>query len=431
VRERGVRTFVELAPELKTDPFWDAYRLLSRVDGFYRRMIRPLDLERAALVFEGEIATYSGRHALLVRELEKNPLFLHRGTPQRVDAAESSSFRTALSLVIDGRGGVRLRTLEARFEDDCEDRSFELMRDGATLIQGGANAVGEPERDLYLRPAVALFARPDGNDRRSDVETRLLPADYAFELVTRCEPKDIDVEGVHLATRSHVRSRPASAELLARVPQHWPAPSDVPKLEVGQSMAHPASLEGQGSESIEFGPGEVLIQETRVLPANTRVVIHAGTTLSLGPGASLVFRGPVEFQGSAALPITINGTGEGWGGIALQGPGTRGSRFRHVMVSGGSTVTLADHHYPAMVNLHDTADIRIDHCRFGENEGETDAVHVAYVDGLRVTATARCRRVPGRRRTRCCAVPCIAFSAARRPLWSASRSTISPARPSR
>jgi hypothetical protein len=219
------------------------------------------------------------------------------------------------------------------------------------------------------------------------VETRLLPADYAFELVTRCEPKDIDVEGVHLATRSHVRSRPASAELLARVPQHWPAPSDVPKLEVGQSMAHPASLEGQGSESIEFGPGEVLIQETRVLPANTRVVIHAGTTLSLGPGASLVFRGPVEFQGSAALPITINGTGEGWGGIALQGPGTRGSRFRHVMVSGGSTVTLADHHYPAMVNLHDTADIRIDHCRFGENEGETDAVHVAYVDGLRVTDT--------------------------------------------
>jgi hypothetical protein len=62
--------------------------------------------------------------------------------------------------------------------------------------------------------------------------------------------------------------------------------------------------------------------------------------------------------------------------------------LRHVIVSGGSTVTLSGYHYPAMVNMHDSADLSIDRCRFGDNEGDTDAVHVAYVEGLRVTDTS-------------------------------------------
>lgn len=387
VRERGVHSFVALAPELRSDPFWDAYRLLSRVDSFYRRMVRPLDLERAALVFEGEIATYTGRHAQLVRELERNPLFLHRGTTTRSEESENVNFHTPLRVVIEGRGGVRLRAVDVRFDDGCEDRSFELLRDSALVLEGGPNGAGEAEIAVHLRPAVALFSRPDANDRRGDVETRLVPADYAFELVSRCEPKDLVVEGVHLATESHVKSRPASRELLANIPQHWPTPTEVPRLEVGQSMAHPASLEAPTFESLEIGPGEVMIPETRVLPQNTHVVIHPGTTLRLQSGASLVFRGRVDFNGTAAHPITVSGANDGWGGIALQGAGTRGSSFRHVSVSGGSTVTLPDHHYPAMVNLHDTGDIVVEHCRFGENKGEGDMVHAAYVDGLTIADT--------------------------------------------
>jgi hypothetical protein len=403
VRERGVRTFVGLAPELRTDPFWDAYRMLSRVNSFYRRMVRPMDLERAALVFEGEITTYSARHAQLVRELEKNPLYLEQGPSRRIEvplaaglgeaaaqtaerspAEASSAFHTPLLAVIDGRGGVKLRALRVEFGDDCGDRSFQLLRDGAPVTEGGADGEAELHQDIYLRPAVELFSRPDANARRGKVQTGLVPADYSFELISQCAPGKVELQGVHLATGSHVRSRKASAELLARVPQHWPAPSDVPALAVGQVMAHPASLEAAPAERIEFGPGEVLVAETRVLPANSEVVVHAGTTIHLAEGASLVFRGRVDFQGTAIAPITLSGTSGTWGGVALIGPGTRGSRLRHVRVAGGSTVTLPDYHFPAMVNIHDTSNIAIDDCRFSDNEGQGDAVHVAYVDDLSV-----------------------------------------------
>lgn len=406
VRERGVSTFVKLAPELRTDPFWDAYRLLSRVDGFYRRMIRPLDLERAALVFEGELTSYSSRHAQLVRELERNPLFTHRGPTQLAAPSAATqpataasvegqpatpTYRTPLTVVIDGRGGVRLRALEVRFAEDCVDRAFELVRDGTPVMSGRGNGkgdgTGEAEQEILLRPAVGLFPRPDANDRRSDVEARMVPADYAFELSSRCRPEAIEVEGVHLSTGSRVRGRPASRELLARVAQHWPSADDVPRLTVGQLMAHPASLEPSAVERIEFGPGEVVIEQTRVLSARTEVLVHAGTTLSFAPGASLVLRGRAEFRGTALAPITLQGTGDSWGGIALQGPKTAGSRLRHVRVSGGSSVTLPDHHYPAMVNVHDTSDITIEYCRFGDTDGEGDTVHVAYVEGLRVSDT--------------------------------------------
>lgn len=395
VREFGTRLFLDVAAELKTDAFWDAYRLLPKVDAYHRRMVRPMNLERSVLVFEGELMTYATRHAQLVRALEKNPLYVSTGAPEPVDEGSRSSadagqtawsFQTPLRLIIDGRGGARLRRLSVEYADDCSDPTFVLERGESLVVEGGPEGTGKATPGVELHPGVALEPRPDANARRGKVQTKLVPAEYDFVLSSFCEPKEIEVEGVHLATGARVRGRPAPAELLASLVKQWAAPEDAPQLEVGQVSTHPSELDPSPPEVVEFGPGQVMITETRVLPSHETVIVHPGTTIHLAKGASLIFRGQVLFQGTARSPIVVRGD-EGWGGIALHGPAARGSSFEHVEVDGGSVVSDGRLTHPSMVAIHDTEDITIDDCVFRNNTGEGDAVHVAYVQNLTVTDT--------------------------------------------
>lgn len=101
VRNRGIAILKKLAPQLKTDRYWDAYRLLPRVDEFHREMMRPTTLDRVSLVFESEMKTYSRRHAFLTRELEKIPLWLT--VDERGDSTTSTPFR----VIVDGQAGVK------------------------------------------------------------------------------------------------------------------------------------------------------------------------------------------------------------------------------------------------------------------------------------------------------------------------------------
>ena len=76
VTARGKKILKKLAPDLAADRFFDAYKLLPRVDQYHRQMVRPMDLRRSALVFESEMTTYRRRYAFLMRELKKNPLWI-------------------------------------------------------------------------------------------------------------------------------------------------------------------------------------------------------------------------------------------------------------------------------------------------------------------------------------------------------------------
>ena len=128
LQQRGEAVMMSLAPDLKADPFWDAYRLLSRIDSYHRQMVRPMSLEKAALVFESELTTYRHRNEQLTRELEKNPLYVGLGASETYvpldDESESQPgkskhdrpaklTRTHFTVVIDGRAGVSLEAVEA------------------------------------------------------------------------------------------------------------------------------------------------------------------------------------------------------------------------------------------------------------------------------------------------------------------------------
>jgi hypothetical protein len=139
---------------------------------------------------------------------------------------------------------------------------------------------------------------------------------------------------------------------------------------------------------VRLGPGIVEVEETRVFEPHQTVFIAAGTTFKMGRDASLLFFGPVAFQGTAKEPIKVKPSSkESWGGIALQGPVTAGSYLEHVQAEGGRAPGSPTMPYPAMVNIHDTKNIAVRNCRFSRDAGAEDVFHAAYVEGLTIEDT--------------------------------------------
>jgi hypothetical protein len=400
IHARAARLLTELAPELRTDPNWDAYRQLPRVDAFHRRMLRPNTLSRLALVIESELTTYDHRHAQLVGALERNPLFLsvgdtHAAGEPGVPATETG-FSTRLGLIIDGHAGVALNELLVDFGAGCAAPRSSLFASDAEVATAGQAGQLELTRELVLHPSVGIVPRANPNERRGNVRGEVLPIEYELSLRTSCRPRGVIARGRHLATDSRVVSRPAPAELLTRLPRQRLGSGDVPKFEAGEAAPHPWELSTPEPEELSLGPGDVRIPETRVFEPNQTVTIRPGTRLLMGPQASLVFLGRVTFDGQRHQRIQIEAlrSDAPWGGLAIQGPATHGSRLSHVTIGGGTVPRFRAIAYPAMVDVHHTRDILIEGCVLGQNALDTETLHIAYVDGLALHDTTFLR-IPG------------------------------------
>ena len=403
LQRRGIRTLVDLAPELRTDPFWDAYRLLSRVDEYHRKMVRPMTMQRAILVFQSELVTYRQRARQLMRALEKNPLFVRwspRPTDEAGDAAEpaegaesaeqgrpveSNKVLTKLELFISGDAGANLERVRVALAKDCASNDVRLLKGEQVLAVATLPDDLELEQ-LPLVPAVSIVTQVDSGGSEGDIRSEAIPERYELTVESACPVETVEVEAVHMVTQSRIVGQPVPEDLPARVPQTRPAADDVAEFEPGEIAPHAWDLLPPPAERVTLGPGEVEVAESRVFGAHERVEVLPGTRIKMGPKASMVFLGPVNFRGTRGKPIEIvRATGAPWGGIALQGPETEGSRFSFVTASGGSTPSWRLVKYPAMVNVHDTRDILIQNSHFKENVGQGDVVHVAYVDDLDVS----------------------------------------------
>lgn len=386
LRARAMRLLERLAPELATDPYWDAYHQLPRIDAFHRRMVRPNTLRRLGLVVESEFTTYSHRHAQLVSELERNPLYLELGATEPVAQGQGSAerqppeLRTPLRLVIDGHAGVALKALSASFPSTCAEPSPRVFRQGEELPALSSVGQLELKQELLLYPSAGIAVRANPSARRGTVRAEEVPIDYPLELRSRCAPERVVARGRQLASDARVVSRPAPAELLARLPARRLGAEQVPTLSAGEAAPHPWQLPAPSSSEVRLGPGEVRIETTRVFEAGQTVTVAPATQLRLGPGVSLVFLGPVHFLGQRQSPIVISGSGsEPWGGIALQGPGTRGSEWRNVELRGGTHPSFRSTDYPALVDVHDSSNVVFENCRFADQVSKLDTLHFAYV----------------------------------------------------
>lgn len=436
IHHRAAKLLKKLAGELKSDPYFDAYRQLPRVDTFMRRMVRPMTLKRLALVAESELVTYNNRHAELVSALEKNPLYLQMGSPVVRPAAVAAPGETAalpdaspqkkqakakaaskpspeaepaaplptrhltpVSVVIDGEAGAELRELDVKFDDACQSPDAVLLRHTnpkAQVLDEGWSPVAvrtahgqlELVSPLTLTPGVRIVAHERPNPRRGNIRSEVVPEQYAFALETSCTPVAIVAEARNTATGALILSRPVTQTTLERLPQAYTEASATPRFTVGEVAPHHWQYAERAATEITLGPGDVDVPTTRVFDETESVIVEPGTRLRMGPDASLVFLGKVKFRGVADAPIALEpATDKPWGGVAIQGEATAGSRLRHVLAHGGSEPVYRAVAYPAMLNIHATSDIDIEDCTFGKHAGKTDLLHAAYVDDLRVTDT--------------------------------------------
>ncbi len=426
VRERATEQLKLLVPELLSDRYWDAYRQLPRVDGFSRRMVRPMTLDRLLLVVESELTTYRHRHEQLVVELERNPLYSLVGPVQRrdptsgrdaavqpppnssevhadavsdVEGQPTPQYELPITLVIDGRSGAALREIDVEFSKRCHDPQPQLFRaaDGTTPTDrvrwlsvethnvGGQLELAEP---MALLPGVRVVPHERPNPRRGSIRSAIAPVDYRFKLTAHCAPGTVVAEARHLSTNSRIVSRPWPSEGAPQFDVDRLSVNQTPSFEPGEVFPHPWDYPTTTPSRVVLGPGTVAVEQSRVFLPQDQVVVEPGTRLVMAPDASLVFLGKVEFKGRADAPITVEGgSAEDWGGIAIQGAATRGSRLKHVVVHGGSVARWRDIPYPALLSIHATSDVEIEDCDFGGYKHTTDVIHAAYVKGIKIADT--------------------------------------------
>lgn len=111
------------------------------------------------------------------------------------------------------------------------------------------------------------------------------------------------------------------------------------------------------------------------------VVIQPGTTLRMGPDASVIFNGKVMAIGSKEQQIRVvprDAEQEPWGVFAIRGDDAAGSTFAHCVFSGGSGLKEPLAEYSAMFSIHSVPDVSVYNCVFRDSKVVDDMVHAVY-----------------------------------------------------
>jgi len=394
IRSRAEEMFGELTSEQARDPYWDAYRLLPGISRYYRQMVRPMDQERQALVFETRMGRYRRRAGFLLAELGRLGLTARLRIPEPEGLGsrlkgQGEGGRALLTVSVAGHAGYRLVSVKPEWPEGCTPESWRLSAaypDGERPVAEVTGA-GEAAAQLELHPGNLVVDRTVHHPHRGNV--RAVPAELAYPLVlnSSCVPLAVTIEGLNLVTDQPVRveSIPFGEREQART---GPDCADGSFSAVpGHTSLHPWCYPVVEEERVALGPGEIRIKKTLVYGPKTTVEIAPGTSFLLSKKASIVFLGRVTAQGTPDKPIVLAPKKKRWGGLILQGPGTRGSRLVNVTVTRGTVPRWQLGYYPGMVNIHDTSDIEISDSHFGENRKSDDTLHAAYVQNLSIRSS--------------------------------------------
>ena len=382
VRARVDRLFAGMAADLETGPYWDAYKLLPRVTRFHRFMARPMSTAKWLLAARAELHGYNQRVRYLLDALER---------PGVTGMARSiASTQSRVDLVVDGHAAQRVRQVSVSgpcagdyyWQADV-NRNQQLDADDPVVAAGTLGTSSRLDGYADLSPGTRLVARSDPQPKRGTVRIELEPRTYTYHLTTPCPPHQVALVLANRTTGGSMRlALPAGVDSSAVSCAELPPASSAPVFAAGQRSPHVWDYPRAPSlEIVRLGPGVVRIPETRIFAEHQQVVIAAGTRLAMGPDASLIFRGRVTGLGTMAKPIIMAAeqTGRPFGGIAIQGPATKGSRLAHWRVEGGSRVGSLEIEYPSLINIHDTRDIAIEAARFTGAINADDVLRATYV----------------------------------------------------
>ncbi|PKP67993.1 MAG: hypothetical protein CVT83_07255, partial [Alphaproteobacteria bacterium HGW-Alphaproteobacteria-5] len=387
VRARELETL--LSSELASDPYWDAYSLLPEVSRYFRQWVRPMNHELLNLALESMLAVFRKRAAFL------QDLLLAPAVDARLLRTPGEWDR--LSLVVDGASALRLQLVQMRFNGMCEGSpSLVADADEDGRARPGETSWEGPEVSpgLSLSPGLILRPLPSPSAARGRVSVATQARRYDFRILhgAGCRLAGLHVGLLHeLTDRTQVielspqdTTAPMLADL-AGIPGPTACTPGADVAEPGRRSIHPWCTPPDPAGPVVFGPGEVRIDADRIFLPGQPVTVRPGTRFLLGPGVSLLFFDRLSALGTAGQPIRFERAGPtAWGGLTLQGPGTRGSTFSHVTITGGSKPADRLTELPGMINLHDTAEIELSDCQISLNTGSDNALHAAYVENLKI-----------------------------------------------
>jgi hypothetical protein len=384
LRKRMGQILRRLAPELVSDPFWDAYKLLPGSSPYLRRMVRPMDEERQALAMESALETYSRRSAYLLKRLRRTRFTLRLG-PSVSDVVPAL-------VEVDDRAGYGMLALRVDYPKEGPASPCSVYMDGN--LNGKLDSTDEKiavcapgswtrTKPLNLYPLATVAERGRRSKKSGLLRVRSRPGQYLFFITGPGRPSSVSLKARSLITGSIVTSSPG--EDLAETPCIEKGGGR--GLAVQSTSLHPWALRAPAARTEVFR-GQVEVTETKVFPAHVSVEVDPGTKFFMSPGASLIFLGPVRMKGLPSAPVVIRprppgiGTHKPWGGVALLGRGTAGSAWENVTVLGGTRPAWRMISFPAVVNVHDTERITFAGVRFSGQMSKSDQLHLAYVKGI-------------------------------------------------
>lgn len=385
VRAKANLLGTAMLADLRADPYWDAYKILPRVDRFYRFMIRPMTTERWRLSAEAELRQFALRSRYLLNELEKTSFAVQ---------GERNASGDHLTVSVSDHGAYVLDKI--RLDAPCrgsftfsENRQSYSHESNPAIAQGFFGEDIIVGGDSTLQSGLDLISRPDGEPKKGLVVAHEVPQQYLYELQSKgCHPQSGVVQLRNIVTDTTYRTRfDFVTDTSTSSTSYGASVGKIPHFDVGDSAPHTwAFATPAKTQKIDFGPGLVNFATSHTFSSEESVTFKPGTKVQLSAGVSLVFFGKLNVEGTAAQPVTIGAYGpkQTFQGILLQGPKTAGSTLRNLHIDGGSQAEYLGRKLPGLLNIHDTHDILIETLFINAAAKGEDAFHATYVRNLQI-----------------------------------------------
>lgn len=274
---------------------------------------------------------------------------------------ETRGFAGAELTALEVNGAARSASLTLR-----ADRNRNGVLDAEDPLIPGTWEGENPRRFVPATPPALLAAwsatRPTG-----PAQPALAPGRQHYRFFLAGLPGSATV-------RPLLRSRPLRT---AVEPQAWPQGTAIAASAAFNPWAWPIE---QGR--LQRLSGNLRLSADLRVSALDTLIIAPGTTISLDPDVSIVSRGRVLAEGTAARPIrfTRSDAHRPWGGFALLGAGADSSRFSHVTFEWGGGALVDRIELIGMVNVHRARGVVVEHSTFQDNLRSDDTFHALHAE---------------------------------------------------
>lgn len=353
----------------------DQHRLLDRV---YRDIDPDVYADRRKA---GLRATFAGSYRVPYSnaQYEAEKLLLYDWIVGRENFLRGELARTTVSVKV-ADAGARGKSLVLVRVDGHSAAQFELSsvtpEASADVSFDGSFARTVGDKPLLLYPGLT----ENNGELHRFVRVYRIPdhvlepaaQSYLFEVATG------DADSLSEALRTAFRNAVTGEDLTPAIQRVRAI--DPKAIPYNETSVHAWRFPQEPTGTTVLGPGSVTLSTDLVIGPQQDLIVQPGTRLQLGPGVSIISRGPTHFKGTAAAAVTIERLfpDEPWGSIAVIGSAANGSSFSYVRASGGSSGGQAHRFVAGMVAAYGVSDFRMEESRLGGNVGSDDLLHIVY-----------------------------------------------------